>query len=120
MIRRLFNLWASRRPYRTEWVEDLPEQPQKDALYIVGGRAHPFYAVIPCPREKCRQNIHLDVSPEAFPRWRIVEHPDGRISLHPSVRVTGLPCRCHYWLRRGRVTWCEAPPVFVPERNQHD
>lgn len=120
MIRWLFNFWAHFHPYHTKWVEDLPEKPKKNAVYIIGGREHPFYAAVTCPRQTCKQIIHLDVSSQATKRWRITEHSNGRISLSPSVHVTGLPCECHYWLRKGRIVWSEAPPLFVPERNKHD
>ena len=120
MIKWLFNLWAQFHPYHTEWVEDLPENPAKNTVYIVGGREYPFYAAIVCPRQACRQVVHLDVSPDVRKKWRITEHPNGLISLFPSVHVTGLACQCHYWLRQGRIVWSEAPPLFVPERNKHD
>ena len=120
MIKWLFNFLARFHLYHTEWVEDLPENPQKDTVYIIGGRKHPFYAAVACPRKACRQFVHLDVSPQVLERWRITEQPDGRISLAASVHVTGLPCRCHYWLRRGRIVWSETPLILVPEENRHD
>ena len=120
MLRWLFNFWARFYPYRTEWVEDLPEQRNKNTVYIVGGRQYPFYAAVACPRQACRQLVHLDISSDAPKKWRVTEHSDGRISLWPSVHVTGLSCRCHYWLRRGRIVWSEAPSLFVPENNRHD
>lgn len=120
MIRWLFNFWARFHPYHTKWVEDLPENPQKNTVYIIGGRKHQFYAAVACPRQACKQIIHLDVSPRVAKRWAITEHSNGRISLSPSVHVTGLPCGCHYWLRKGRIVWSEAPPLFVPERNKRD
>lgn len=118
MIKWLANLAARYQPYRTEWVEDPPDEPRPRTVYVVGGRRHPFYTVVACPRRACRQVFNLDVSPEVKPRWRIKEHSDGTLSLHPSIRVTGLPCKCHYWLRSGRVVWSEAPKVFVPRRNR--
>lgn len=120
MFRWIFNIWARFRPYSTEWVEDLPDDLQENTVYIIGGRKHPFYAAIVCPRKACRQVVHLDVSPQVVKRWRITEHADGQISLAPSVHVTGLSCRCHYWLRKGRIVWSERPPLFVPEENRHD
>ena len=120
MIRWLFNLWALFYPYRTEWVEDIPENLDKNTVYIVGGREYPFYAAIVCPRRSCRQVVNLDVSADVRKKWRITEHPDGRVTLSPSVHVTGLVCRCHYWLRKGCIVWCEAPPIFVPETNRYD
>ena len=118
MIKWLANLVAHFRPYCTEWVDDPPDEPRPRTVYVVGGRRHPFYTVVACPRRACPQVVNLDVSPEVKPRWRIKEHTDGTLSLHPSIRVTGLPCKCHYWLRRGRVVWSEAPKVFVPRRNR--
>ena len=120
MIRQLFNLVARRRPYRAAWVEDLPGRPAADMLYVIGGRRHPFQVAVVCPRRACRQIIHLDISPTVTPRWSLVEHADGSVSISPSVHVTGLPCRCHYWVRRGRIQWSEAPRLGVPKENRYD
>ena len=120
MFRWLFNIGARFHPYRTQWVEDLPGAPQKDTVYVIGGRRNPFSAAVVCPRKKCRQIIQLDISPQVKPRWKMREHSDGRISLWPSVLVTNLPCRCHYWMRRGHIVWSESPTVRVPEANRHD
>ena len=118
MIKLLFNILAGRRRYRTEWVDDLPEDVRRETVYIIGGRQHPFYAAIVCPRRACRQVIHLDISPEVQKRWRLREHRDGSVSLRPSVHVTTMPCRCHYWFREGRVRWADAPPLAVPKENR--
>lgn len=118
MIKWLANALARFQPYRTEWVEDPPDDPQPRTVYVVGGRRHPFSAVVPCPRRACRQSANLDVAPDVKPRWRFLEHTDGTLSLHPSIHVTALPCKCHYWLRRGRVVWHKSPTLFVPRRNR--
>lgn len=118
MIKRIFNFLAARRPYRTEWVEDLPVEVQRQTVYIVGGRDHPFYAAVVCPRPPCRQVIHLDISAAATRRWRLTEHADGSISLSPSIHVTGMPCGCHYWLREGCVRWTSRPTLVVPKENK--
>ena len=120
MIRWLFNFFARFNHYHTEWVEDLPENLQKNTVYIIGGRKNPFYAAVVCPRKVCRQTIHLDISPQATKKWRIIEHTEGQISLVPSIHITGLPCKCHYWLQKGQIIWSETPPVFVPKRNKND
>ena len=120
MIKWLLNLWERFHPYRTEWVEDLPSDIEPKTVYVVGGRVHPFYVAIVCPRRTCRQIIHLDISPVAAVRWCLTEHSNGRISLSPSIFVTGLSCQCHYWLREGRIVWSEAPSLLVPESNRHD
>ena len=120
MIRCILNHLMRYRPYRVEWVEDLPTTVKRRTVYILGATRDPFSASIVCPRKRCRQVIHLDLSPQVRPRWRVTAHPNGTISLAPSVHVTGLPCRCHYWLRRGRIVWCDTPSLLVPRRNKHD
>ena len=94
--------------YRTEWVEDPPERPKPRVVYIVGGREYPFDAAFVCPRG-CGELLQVDISPKQRKSWRVSEHEDGTISLSPSVRLT-KECGCHFWLRRGRIVWCEAPP----------
>ena len=119
MIKTIFG-WLERwrRSYRVEWVEDLPDSPRARTVYVIGGREHPFYAAVVCPRQKCGEVIHLEIS-EQFPkRWKLSEHENRTVSLHPSIHVTGRACRCHYWLRRGRIEWSESPPLFVPKTNK--
>lgn len=118
VLKLLFNLLAARRRYRTKWVEDLPEDVERQTVYIIGGRKHPFYAAVVCPRGSCRQVIHLDLSAEVEKRWQLTEHVNGSISLSPSVHVTGMPCGCHYWLREGRIRWASAPSLAVPKENK--
>lgn len=121
LFRRFFNFLEQRKPlYRTEWVEDLPEIPRKRTVYIIGGREHPFYAAIVCPRDGCGHVAHLGVSNQfaRHKRWRISEKKDGTISLFPSVHVTGRKCRCHYWLRKGKIEWSDRPPFTVPKENK--
>lgn len=118
MIKLIFNLIARCRRYRTLWVENLPEKVAPQTVYILGGRDHPFYAAVVCPRRPCRQVIHLDLSPQVEKPWRLIEHRDGSISLAPSVHATAMPCRCHYWLRGGCIVWAERPPFLVPKENK--
>lgn len=120
MLKWLFNVHANRRIYNTKWVEDLPNNAQKSSVYIVGGRGHPFILAIPCPRKKCPQVIQVDISDQVDKtrKWCIREDENGSISLFPSVHVNGLPCRCHYWLKHGKIEWCETPKLLVPRLNR--
>jgi hypothetical protein len=44
--------------------------------------------------------------PEVKPRWRLLVDRHGHPSLKPSIwRETG--CRSHFWLKHGRIVWCE-------------
>lgn len=118
MIKWLFNLMTFLHPYRTEWVDDPPEEIRKNTVYIAGGREHPFQAGIACPRKACRHMVHLDIAPEMTERWSLTEHESRRVSLSPSVHLTELPCRCHYWMKRGRIWWSESPRFACAEGEQ--
>ena len=120
MLTSILNLFERFRRYETLWVEDLPDNPVRDTVYIVGGREHPFHASVVCPRKKCKEVVQLSISPESKKRWKVTEHRDKSISLSPSIYVTGLPCKCHYWLKRGKIIWCEMPSLLVPRKNQRN
>lgn len=54
----------------------------------------------------CGDKIELMILREARPRWDIRANKAGQPSLHPSVwRKSG--CRSHFWVREGRILWCE-------------
>ena len=54
----------------------------------------------------CWRTIEMLVIPEANPRWDLSLDAKGRPSLRPSVWLqTG--CRSHFWVRGGRIAWCE-------------
>ena len=112
MITGILNLFERFRRYETQWVEDLPNNPERNTVYIIGGRKHPFHAAVVCRRKKCGEVIHLDISPESERRWEVTEHKNKTISLSPSICVTNLPCNCHYWIRRGRIVWCDIPSLI--------
>nr|WP_236840910.1 DUF6527 family protein [Bradyrhizobium sp. CCGE-LA001] len=54
----------------------------------------------------CGMTIELLVVPEAKPRWDVSIDVKQRPSLKPSVWVQ-RGCRSHFWLKGGRVQWCE-------------
>ncbi|WP_236819161.1 DUF6527 family protein [Alicyclobacillus ferrooxydans] len=54
----------------------------------------------------CGEVLHMSLHPDGRPRWELTRHPDGTVSLSPSVwRKVG--CRSHFFLERGRVRWCK-------------
>ena len=81
------NLLERFRQYKAEWVEDLPERTYKNTIYIVGGREHPFYAAVTCPRRRCKKVIHLEISKQFEKRWSVKKEENGSISLCPSIHV---------------------------------
>jgi hypothetical protein len=54
----------------------------------------------------CQKAIELLVIRGVVPRWDLRIDARGLPTLEPSVFLqTG--CRSHFWLRRGRVYWCD-------------
>lgn len=54
----------------------------------------------------CGQRLELMLLPTVKPRWSIKMDDAHRPTLHPSVWLqTG--CRSHFWLRGGKVFWCD-------------
>lgn len=118
LLTKVWNLFERFRCYRTQWIEDLPETPERNTIYVVGGREYPYYAVVVCPRRKCRKAIHLEISPEFKRRWKFRENRNGTLSLSPSIHVTDSSCRCHYWIKNGKVVWAAFPSILVPAENR--
>lgn len=54
----------------------------------------------------CGATIELMTLPGANPRWSVQVDEAGRPTLYPSVwRQKG--CRSHFWVRHGRIQWCD-------------
>lgn len=54
----------------------------------------------------CGSTIELLIVQGVAPRWDLRVDSRGRPTLEPSVFLqTG--CRSHFWLRRGRIQWCD-------------
>jgi len=46
------------------------------------------------------------VTPLGPTDWK-VEIEGGAVSVYPSIGNWSLPCRSHYWIRRGHIQWAE-------------
>jgi len=65
----------------------------------------PYAIALQCPCG-CKETIEMMVMDGVRPRWDLKVDANGLPTLHPSVwRQSG--CRSHFWLRNGRVVWCE-------------
>lgn len=92
-------------PYRTVVVEDLlPEQLARRTLYIVQDDGYLEQAAMICPCG-CRRILHMNLLTDSRPCWKLTQHANGTVSLHPSV-WRQKDCRSHFWFRQGRVYWC--------------
>lgn len=92
------------RPWATVTVTDPPEEPRPDTVYLVGEGEYLWFAAFLCPCG-CGELVQLNLLPDSRPRWSASRHPDGTVSVSPSVsRLAG--CRSHFFLRRGLIDWC--------------
>lgn len=62
------------------------------------------WLILKCPCG-CGQEIALNLMGSHSPRWRVDVTSAQSFSVHPSVDATS--CGAHFWLRDGRVSWCE-------------
>jgi hypothetical protein len=102
--------WFSRRPEprRTIRLEELPERLDARAVYVLGEGPHKWFVAMVCPCG-CQETVQVSLLLDARPRWHLTEHPNGTISLEPSVwRKVG--CRSHFFLRCGLIQWCGTTP----------
>lgn len=91
--------------WKVAYVEDPPTTTKPGTLYVVGSPAEPFQAVMACPCG-CRDSIWMDLIPGDGEYWKLRRERNGRATLSPSVWKTD-GCRSHFWLRDGRVRWCD-------------
>ena len=92
------------RPLRATHAEDLPDQIKKGVVYLIGENDCIWCAALICPCG-CGATIQLNTLADVRPQWKVTEHPNKTVSLHPSVwRQVG--CRSHFFVRRGLIEWC--------------
>jgi hypothetical protein len=89
--------------YRAVTVDDLPDEPKPNTLYLVGNET-PWQAAMRCPCG-CKALIQLSLVPHDRPRWTVKMESSGEPTLTPSIwRKKG--CGAHFFLRNGRILWC--------------
>ncbi|MGC2966215.1 DUF6527 family protein [Paraburkholderia aspalathi] len=104
--RKLAAFWSTPkpRPIRYIKVEDFPATLESAKVYLAGEGTNLWGAAMICPCG-CGEVIELNLLNQVRPCWSAEEHPDGTVSLAPSVwRQKG--CKSHFFLRRGEVEWC--------------
>lgn len=86
--------------------EEIEGELREETLYVLGQGSESWFAVISCPC-RCGGTLQVSLLPDAEPRWTLIEHDDGTVSLQPSLwRRDG--CRSHFMVTRGRIEWCGA------------
>ncbi|MCL5047127.1 MAG: DUF6527 family protein [Actinobacteria bacterium] len=84
------------RPYRTVFLEELPDCLDERVLYVLGEGGHLWSVAMLC-QCGCGETLHMSLHQEGRPRWELTYHSDGTVSLWPSIwRKYG--CRSHFFL----------------------
>ena len=100
--------WARIAPHRNLRIiegDSLPPRLPRRDLVLARDGDEDWCVGMRCPCG-CGRTIELLIIPEAKPRWDLSVDDKGRPSLSPSVWLQ-KGCRSHFWLRGGRVRWCD-------------
>ena len=104
-LRRIWDKFGPRRRLQVIEGDSLPQRLPRQDLVLAREGDEDWCVGMRCPCG-CGETIELLLIREAKPRWDLLIDRLGRPSLKPSVwRQHG--CRSHFWLRRGRVEWCD-------------
>lgn len=100
--------WFHRKPLpkKTIKVQEMPDRLHPNYIYVAGEGEYLWYVAMLCPCG-CQEVLYMSLMPEGSPKWKLIEHNDGTVSLHPSVwRKKG--CKSHFFLRQGLIQWCNS------------
>jgi hypothetical protein len=89
---------------QTVFTDELPDIAESSTIYILGTSRYLWSVAMLCPCG-CGELLQMSLHEDGYPRWKLIQHEDGTVSLDPSVsRIVG--CRSHFWLQRSQVQWC--------------
>jgi hypothetical protein len=83
----------------------IPATLRQGEIYMVVSAGIRKWACLRCPGG-CESVISLSLAPDRRPRWKIATDGWGRPTIEPSIHQT-RQCQCHFWIKDGRVIWCE-------------
>jgi len=68
-------------------------------------KGKPVWALFRCPCG-CGHVVSLSLQRTHNPRWSVNKTQKGRPTIYPSI-WQNQGCCSHFWIRDGRVYWCE-------------
>ncbi len=110
--------WLPHRRYfvaaRVAAADDVPARLPRRAMVIAGPASVPTWVAFDCPCAK-RHRLLLRLHPRPGRRvWRLTT--DSRPTLFPSVDAHTGERRCHFWIRKGRITWVRSSRIPHDQR----
>lgn len=101
----LFDWFAPARKLKIEEGDSLPNRLPFRNIVLTQDDGEQWSVGMRCPCG-CGTTIELLVIPEAKPRWDVEVNNHGLPTLKPSIWLN-KGCRSHFWIREGKVIWCE-------------
>jgi len=104
-VRKAVERLAPTRKIRIAQGDVLPDRlPRRDLVLLVDGDEE-WSVGLRCPCG-CGDSLEMPLLEVVKPNWTLAIDSRGRPSLHPSIwRTAG--CQSHFWVRDGRVVWCD-------------
>lgn len=91
--------------------DEVPNRIPRRGVVLVGPQSHPTWAAFDCPcGEGHRLMLNLDST--RWPTWRIESLRP--LSIRPSIDNLTADRRCHFIMRKGRITWAHYGPRKMP------
>jgi hypothetical protein len=85
--------------------DTLPNELPMTDLVLARDEGEDWCVGLRCPCG-CGQRLEMMLLKEVRPRWDLSVDSRRRVSLYPSVWLRS-GCRSHFWVREGKVIWCE-------------
>ena len=83
-------------------ADEIPDQLPPKGVFLVGVEGSPTWAALDCPcRRGHRLLVNLDRSRR--PVWTIDSIKP--LTIRPSIADIAFGRQCHFWVRRGRISW---------------
>ena len=105
VVKWLSGLFSDPAEYKAVPYEELPDEYEKNVLYLIGENNEYWQAAILCPC-KCGDLIQLTLDTKGKPRWQVFLNKKNQPTLKPSVNRK-VKCKSHFILREGKVIWCK-------------
>jgi hypothetical protein len=86
---------------RPEFVQYIPDRLEEGVLYI-SRRYRTASHLCGCG---CGLEVVTPLNPA---KWALTKHPNGSVSLMPSIGNWSFPCKSHYYIVNNRVSWAGA------------
>jgi hypothetical protein len=102
-IKWLLNLFKAKRPYKTRFVDEVPNTLDSKIIYIIENKGYRWKAVMICPCG-CNKILHMNLIKDYNPSWKFEINKKKTITLHPSINRT-VGCKSHFFIRKGKVIW---------------